>query len=200
MFPRWSIESKARERSNQSGRRRPEEPSRSRRRGRPALEVLEPRTLLAANLSLVGTPYLVNADGEPFDPAAVPEGCPVFIHKEWTATDLPTTGRDGTGAYVVQNFVDGVGLWHPGGWPWGVGTPGTTGWYENWGGWQTTPGTHDASVTLDGFDNFAETDEAYDNSAGFTFTTVAKPTVTIRATEPLAHEAGARAGLPVTTA
>ena len=168
---------------------------RRQRRRQPGFEDLGRRIALAANLSLVGQAYLVDQEDNRLDMAAVPEGCPIFIHKEWTATDLPPSGRDGTGAYVVKNEIDGVGLWHPGGWPWGVGVPGTSQWFEYWGGWQTTPGVHKASVMLDGFDNFAETDETYDNSYDFTFTTVAKPVVTIRATKAVAMEAGTEAGL-----
>jgi hypothetical protein len=151
---------------------------------------LERRLVLNASLSLIGQPYLVDAEDHPLDTSAVPEGCPVFIHKEWTATDLPTSA----GTYVVKNEVDGVGLWQPGGVSWGVGASGTTHWIEVWGGWKTTPGTHTASVTLDAFHSLAGTNES-NTFAEFTFTTVAKPTVTIQATDAVATEAGLHAGV-----
>jgi hypothetical protein len=137
---------------------------------------------------LVGSPYLVDASEQRLDPNAVPAGLPIFIHKDYQAANLPPFGYDGGTTYVIRNQVDDVAYWHPGGWNWGVGIPGVTNWTEYWGGWQTEPGTHTASGKLDNFDNFASNDAA-SRSWQFTFTTAARPTVTIAATDKLATEA-----------
>ena len=170
-------------------------PQERHRRRQPEFEDLEARIALAANLSLVGQAYLVDEEDNPLDMAAVPEGCPIFIHKEWTATDLPPFGRRRDGCLRRQERGRRGRPLAPRGMALGRGRPGHDPWFEYWGGWKTTPGVHTAGVMLDGFDNFAETDETSDNSYDFTFTTVAKPMVTIRATGPLAMEAGQQAGI-----
>jgi hypothetical protein len=164
------------------------------------LEALERRNLLDGSgtppplLTLVGNPYLVDARDAPLNPNAIPAGMPIYIHKNYQASDLPPFGHDGGTTYIIRNTVDTISYWHPGGWDWGVGIPGVTNWTEYWGGWQTEAGPHTASGKLDNFDNFASNDAA-SRSWQFPFTTLPRPVVTIATTDPLATEADQHAGV-----
>ncbi|HEY1376237.1 MAG TPA: peptidoglycan DD-metalloendopeptidase family protein [Gemmataceae bacterium] len=127
---------------------------------RPRLLPLEDRVTPAGNLHITAAQLV---DGNNVPEAAPVTGQMIFLRADWT-----TTGLAGGEQYVVRYSVDGV----PADSGTLTGAAGTNLGYELYrGGWYAAPGTHTVTVTVDGANAVAETNET-DNSITFTITTV----------------------------
>lgn len=136
-----------------------------RTRHRPQVEELETRTAPAANLRITNA-LLVDANNNPISEPVV--GGMTFVRAHWTTTDLTTSDQ-----YVVRFEVDGVPLSSST----ITGAAGVNLPYFWWlGGWYASPGTHTVTVTVDGLNSIAETDET-DNTITFDFSPVAPTTL-----------------------
>jgi murein DD-endopeptidase MepM/ murein hydrolase activator NlpD len=149
-------------------------PRRAACRFRPGVESLERRSLLTGNLTITGA-HLVDSRDEALPAPVVGEE--VFVEADWTSSGLSASDQ-----YTVQFTVDGVSLESPAidGLP-GTGVP--QDWYL--GGWFTSPGAHNVTITVDPDKTVDETTYG-DNTFQFSFTPVEPATLPSRLMMPLA--------------
>jgi hypothetical protein len=129
---------------------------------RAEIERLEGRITPAGNITITNA-FVVNANGQPLTTINV--GAAVYIEADFTTQDLPADA-----SYVVGYTVNGL-TQHTGALTWGAGISGPSSFEANWGVFVTTPGTNQATVTVDPNHSVPETTYA-DNTISFTFDAV----------------------------
>lgn len=139
---------------------------RKKRRFSYGIEILESRTLLAANLHVTGV-SIVDQNANPYPDPTI--GSPFYIRIDFTVTDLPANA-----SYTISETVYGTTYMY-GALNWGAGQSGTQAFYAYYGAWTTT---HQSpamvTMTINSTNTVAESDYS-DNSGSATFIPVQLP-------------------------